>query len=129
MASAIASFHSPLGADLAFGAEYFFTTSFSLGAEVFGLRIAHVDATCGSPGCVNGGGPKVSVNENYFTLYTGVSLNYRFLATASVHTYEEEEDQENPRPKRKTRRAPPPRNNDEEAPPEAAPAPSPESVD
>ena len=38
VASALAGFHSPIGIDAAFGAEYFFTTSFSLGAEVLGIR-------------------------------------------------------------------------------------------
>jgi hypothetical protein len=120
-ASAIAGFHSPLGADLAFGAEYFFTTSFSLGAEVLGLRFAHVQGEIPIPG-----GGRVSTGENYFTLYTAISLNYRFLATASVHTYEEEEDRNNPRPaQRRPRRQqePPPEDN---PPP---PSPSPESVD
>ena len=38
--------HAPVGFDFAFGAEYFFTTSFSLGAEVLGLRFAHVGRRC-----------------------------------------------------------------------------------
>jgi hypothetical protein len=105
--TAIAAFHAPIGFDLAFGAEYFFTTSFSIGAEVLGLRFAHVGATFNQPAM---GVPSVqaSVSENYFTLYTGISLNYRFLATASVRTYEEEEDRQNPRPVRRKRRPPPP---------------------
>ncbi len=119
VATAIAGFHSPVGADVAFGAEYFFTTSFSLGAEVLGLRFAHVQGEIPIPG------GRVSTGENYLTVYTGISLNYRFLATASVHTYEEEEDRQNPRPKRKKRvEQPPP---DDSAPP--PPPPSPESVD
>jgi hypothetical protein len=118
VATAIAGFASPVGADFAFGAEYFFTTSFSLGAEVLGLRFAHVQGEVPIPG------GRVSSAENYFTLYTGISLNYRFLATASVHTYEEEEDRQNPRPKRKKRVTPPP---DETPPPDTTT--SPESVD
>ncbi len=119
---ALAAFHSPLGFDLAFGAEYFFTTSFSLGAEVLGLRFAHV----GADENVNMAS-RASVSENYFTFYTGITINYRFLATASVRTYEEEEDRTNPRPRRKVRRPPPPPTSDDggENPPPA----SPESVD
>jgi hypothetical protein len=120
IASAIASFHAPIGADIAFGAEYFFTTSFSLGAEVLGLRIAHVSGDV--PG---GNGNRINTGENYFTLYTAISLNYRFLATARVYTYEEEEDKTNPRPAPRRQR---PRPQPTEPPPEQPPA-SPESVD
>lgn len=121
---AIAALHSPLGFNLAFGAEYFFTTSFSLGAEVLGLRFAHVN---GDYNVVNGGGAAIG-HENfrydYFTLYTGISINYRFLATASVRTYEDEEDRANPRPKRRPQRRPPPPSDDD-----GGNQPSPESVD
>lgn len=113
--SAIASFRSPIGFDLAFGAEFFFTTSFSMGAEVLGIRFAHVDGSFPVPG------GRTSAGENYITLYTGISLNYRFLATARVYTYEEEEDKSSPRPRKKPRPVAPP--------PEEAPPPSPESVD
>lgn len=116
---AIAAFHSPVGFDLAFGAEYFFTTSFSMGAEVLGIRFAHVDGSFPVP---NTGG-RTTANENYLMLYTGISLNYRFLATARVYTYEGEEDRENPRPRRAKPR---PRPAEEE---QAPPPPSPESVD
>jgi YD repeat-containing protein len=61
----------------------------------------------------------------YIQLYTGISLNYRFLATASVHTYEEEEDRANPVvPRRRVIRT----GNDLEPPPEMPP-PAPEAVD
>jgi Outer membrane protein beta-barrel domain len=116
----LAGLASPVGFDLAFGAEYFFTTSFSLGAEVLGLRFAHIDA-----GLDNGGNP-IHTNANYFTLYTGVSLNYRFLATASVHTYEEDEDRENPRPKAKKKKKVVQPDGEEG---EGGGPPSPESVD
>jgi RHS repeat-associated protein len=120
VAAAIAALNSPLGADIAFGAEYFYTTSFSLGAEVLGVRFAHVEGQIPAPG------ESVSTGENYLLLYTAISLNYRFLATASVHTYEEEEDRTNPqRPSRRKRPLPPP----EDPPPDQAPPASPESVD
>ena len=101
IANALAGFRSPVGIDGAFGAEYFFTTSFSLGAEVLGIRFAHVQGEIPLPT-----GGRVSTGENYVSLYTGISINYRFLATASVRTYEEEEDRQNPRPRRKPRARP-----------------------
>lgn len=108
--NAIAGFLSPVGAEAAFGAEYFFTTSFSLGAEVLGLRYAHVQGEYP----INSG--RISTGENYFTLYTGISINYRFLATASVRTYEEEEDRQAPRrrtpPKRRPQPVEPPQDDD-----------------
>jgi hypothetical protein len=111
--AAIAGFRSPVGLDAAFGAEYFFTTSFSLGAEVLGLRLAHVQGDI-----PNGAGGRISTGETFFTLYTGISLNYRFLATARVYTYEEEEDRASPRPKTRPRRPPPPPPTDETPPPD-----------
>ena len=118
---AIAALHSPLGFNFAFGAEYFFTTSFSLGAEVLGLRFAHTDGSydTGAPP-----GARDSFQYNYFSLYTGITINYRFLATASVRTYEDEEDRANPRPKRRPVRRPAPQPDDDGNPPA-----SPESVD
>lgn len=115
-AAFLAAFHAPVGFDLAFGAEYFFTTSFSLGAEVLGLRYAYVSGSLGD----------LTQSRSYFTMYTGISLNYRFLATASVRTYEEEEDQNNPRPVRRPRPRPRPT---EPPPDDTTPPPSPESVD
>lgn len=117
VASALAGFHSPIGIDGAFGAEYFFTTSFSLGAEVLGVRFAHVQ---GDIPLQTGG--RISTGESYVSLYTGISINYRFLATASVRTYEDEEDRQTPRPRRKPVRRP------VEPPPEDDGR-SPESVD
>ena len=69
----------------------------------------------------------ITEKDWYFTFYTAISLNYRFLASASVHTYEEEEDRQSPRPKKKKRvNTPPP---DDNPPPDAPPTTSPESVD
>lgn len=111
----VAAMASPVGFDLAFGAEYFFTTSFSIGAEVLGLRLAYVS------GGYDAGGDHVSESDTYVTFYTGITLNYRFLATASVHTYESDEDRAN--------NPPPPRRRNNPPPPPPEPAPSPESVD
>ncbi len=122
--SAIASLHSPLGFDLAFGAEYFFTNSFSLGAEVFGFRFAYVSADMS----YMTQGADVNEHSAYFTMYTALTLNYRFLASASVRL-EADADGDNPRPVRKKpharpRPAPVDDNGDS-----APPPPSPESVD
>ncbi|MSP61122.1 MAG: hypothetical protein EXR72_12410 [Myxococcales bacterium] len=116
----IGSLVSPIGLNIAFGAEYFFTTSFSLGAEVFGIRFAHVDGGFDTQTMAG----RLNASSNYASLYTGLTLNYRFLATARVYTYEEEEDKKNPRPKRRNPVPPPPDNGDQGPPP-----PSPESVD
>ena len=109
-AAYVAGLASPVGLDFAFGAEYFFTTSFSLGAEVLGIRYAYVE------GSINNNGATLDTKEQYVTLYTGISLNYRFLATARVYTYEEEEDKANPRPaarRPKPRPAPQPNPDDD----------------
>jgi len=99
---------SPIGFDLAFGAEYWFTRNFSLGAEIVGLRFAHVDWS--DP---VGTGGNASTSYNYFTWYGGFSLNYRFLnqapAThAHARTYQEEEPRPQPLPQPKPRPRPRP---------------------
>jgi hypothetical protein len=120
-----AGLHSPLGFDLAFGAEYFFTNSFSLGAEVIGFRFAYVegDYTAGTP-------TTTTEKDLYFTLYTAITLNYRFLASASVRLEADvEATEETKRPAKRPRARPRPAPAEEGAPTEAAPTPSPESVD
>ena len=62
--------------DLAFGAEYFLTPSFSLGAEVLGLRFAYSEGDYNVSGF--GGNSQVTAKNMYLTFYTGISLNYRF---------------------------------------------------
>jgi hypothetical protein len=63
---------SPLGFDLAVGAEYFFTRGFSIGAEIFGLRYGFTTASYSPPG------GDVSATQHYLSFYSGLSLNYRF---------------------------------------------------
>jgi hypothetical protein len=124
--AAQAGLHAPVGGDLAFGAEYFFTNSFSLGAEVIGLRFAYTEGDY-SPN------PNLHLTEKdwYFTFYTAITLNYRFLASASVRLEADVEadtgDQPARRPQRRPKARPRPQPT-EEPPPETAP-PSPESVD
>jgi hypothetical protein len=114
---------SPLGIDLAFGAEYFFTAGFSLGAEVLGLKYAYTEGDFG--GTATGIG-KVSETNHYVTFYTGLTLNYRF--DVGVRVQEETEDNETT-PSR-PRRAPPAAEPQPTPEPPAADAPPPaESVD
>lgn len=72
VASALAGFHSPIGFDTAFGVEYFVSDGFSIGADVFGLRYGHVE------GSISVNDITVSSKEDMFTLFTALSLNYRF---------------------------------------------------
>jgi hypothetical protein len=68
---------SPLGINLAGGAEYFFTPNFSLGAEIFGLRYAY--AAGSTPmGSGFGAPPGTTQTTHNVSFYTGVSLNFRF---------------------------------------------------
>jgi hypothetical protein len=122
----LASLASPLGIDLAGGAEYFFTPAFSLGAEILGLKYAF---TTGSyPTNPNGiGGGEISETNHYVTFYTGLSLNYRFGITVKERVRETEEEPEpapRPRRKRAPQPEPPP-----PPPPGEEPPPAPESVD
>jgi hypothetical protein len=124
---AIAGLHAPFGFNLAFGAEYFFTNSFSLGAEVIGLKFAYVEGDHND----NPMTPTSHLTEKdwYFTFYTAITLNYRFLASASVRLeadVESADDTAARKPKRPKAR---PRPVDDGPPPETTPAPSPESVD
>jgi len=115
---------SPLGIDLAFGAEYFFTAGFSLGAEVLGLKYAYTEGDFG--GTATGVG-RISETNHYVTFYTGLTLNYRF-DVGPVRVREDTEDNYSTpaRPRR-----PPPAAEPQPTPePPAADAPPPaESVD
>jgi hypothetical protein len=130
-ASYIAGLVSPLGIDAAIGAEYFFTPSFSLGAEVLGLKFAYSEGDYSLAGGF-GGNTKVTTTNEYVTFYTGITLNYRFALSGSVHVKEQEGGEE-PTPVRKVtpppKQAPPSKNDsrnnkDQEPPPE-----NPEEVD
>jgi hypothetical protein len=116
----VAGLVSPLGFNAAFGAEYFFTPAFSLGAEVLGIKFAYVEGDY-TLGAGFGGDTKVTVNEKALSFYTAISLNYRFLISANVtvRSGEEGEEQTPPRPRQRRR------DDDQNAPP----PPSPESVD
>jgi hypothetical protein len=68
----VAGLASPIGFDLAGGVEYFFTPGFSIGAELIGLRYAYAQ------GDYRVMDTQVETKQQYFTLYTGITLNYRF---------------------------------------------------
>ena len=93
----IAGLVSPLGIDAALGAEYFFTPSFSIGAEVVGLKFAYSEGDYTLAGGF-GGDTKVTAKNMYLTFYTGISLNYRFAISGSVHVKEEGGDEPVARP-------------------------------
>lgn len=115
-AGAQAALLSPIGGTFAFGAEYFFSPGFSIGSEIFGLRVGHVSGDYRDPS-------QTRHSNAYTTLsfYTGLSLNFRFQVQASVRATDEEKDEDRSR-RRSDYPPPPPVNN----PP---PVPTPEAVD
>jgi hypothetical protein len=121
-ASAQAAMLSPIGATIAVGAEYFLSPSFSLGSEIFGLRVSNVS------GGYNAGMPGMETNygSSYtqVSFYTGITLNFRFQVSASVKASDEERDSEDKNAQRHPASdysAPPP--------PPPPPPPTPEAVD
>jgi hypothetical protein len=119
-----ASLLSPIGGTIAFGAEYFVTPNFSVGSEIFGLKIAGVS------GELNNGMSRQTASYTYVTFYTAITLNYRFQVQASVQAGDEEADAEAEKPKKKKKVVT--ENNDEEGaatPTPPPPPPSPEAVD
>lgn len=116
-AGAQASLRSPTGGTLAVGAEYFLSPGFSIGSEIFGLRIGHVNGDYREPN-------QTRHSNAYTTLsfYTGITLNFRFQVQASVKATDEEKDEDRSR-RRPDYPPPPPVNNN---PP---PVPTPEAVD
>ena len=114
-AGAQAALLSPLGGTFAFGAEYFFSPGFSIGSEIFGMRVGHVSGDYRDP-------TQTRHSNSYTTLsfYTGLSLNFRFQVQASVRATDDERDEDR---SRRRPEYPPPVNNN---PP---PVPTPEAVD
>ncbi len=122
----LAGLASPLGIDVAVGAEYFFTPGFSIGAEVLGLKYAYTDASYSTAPVGIGTVGTISQTNHYVTFYTGISLNYRFDIAVQVHAREAGDDNggdDQPRPHRKKK-------DPTETPASSEPPPaSPESVD
>jgi hypothetical protein len=124
---------SPLGIDAAVGCEYFFTNSFSLGAELLGLKYLYSAGSATAAAGFAGTATSTTTNQ-YVTFYTGISLNYRF-AMGGLHVKSEGETSE------PAEAAPPVRHREKEIaperpqveppppPPREAPPAEPESVD
>ena len=121
---AIAGLRAPLGFDLAFGAEYFLSSGFSLGAEVLGLRYSYVEGDF-----VDTAMTKHTEKDQAFTLYAGISLNYRFKIGGARVATEEEEERKRPAVRRPRPVRPVPEEEPSPPPARPAPVPSPESVD
>ena len=127
----LAGLVSPLGINVAAGAEYFFTPAFSLGAEVFGLKYGFATGSYEAAPTGIGGSNVISQTNHYLSFYTAISLNYRFDIKIQARAREagsEEEEEERPRPRKK---APPPGEEGELTPPpkKDKPPENPESVD
>ena len=120
-ASAQASLRSPTGGTLAVGAEYFLSPSFSIGSEIFGLRVSGVSSEYKDAAMT-----RHSSTYTQVAIYTGITLNYRFQVSSSVHAVEDEGAAESAKKRRQqtseeflaTPPTPPP-----------PPPPSPEAVD
>ncbi len=83
---------SPLGIDLAVGAEYWFTNNFGLGAEIFGLKYAYTEGDISTNPGGFGMSTTSSQTNHYVTFYTGVSLNFRWDFTGGMKQKTEVED-------------------------------------
>jgi len=112
-ASAQADTVSPVGGTLAIGAEYFLGTGFSIGAEIFGLRVAHVGAEYTDSTMT-----RRDVGFTQLSMYSGLTLNYRFQVQASMKASDEPEEDK--------RRSTPPSTPQQ---PTSLPPPTPEAVD
>jgi hypothetical protein len=119
----IAGLVSPLGIDAAIGAEYFFTPGFSLGAEVLGVKFAYTE------GDYAVGNDKLTTKNQYVTFYTGITLNYRFDITGSVHVKQSATEEEEERPKKRIVVPPPPPPPPADEKPQEPPPENPEEVD
>jgi hypothetical protein len=118
---------SPLGINLAVGAEYFFTQAFSIGAEVFGFKYGYTQGSYDSAPVGIGGANTISQTNHYLSFYTGITLNYRFDIKIQARAREAgEEEEETPRPRKK---APATEEGGELTPKKDKPPENPESVD
>ena len=118
-AGAQASLRSPTGGTLAIGAEYFLSPGFSIGSEIFGLRVSGVNSDYKDMAMT-----RHSSSYTQVALYTGLTLNYRFQVSSSVRAAEEDGNADAPK-----RRRAPTSEDFVSQPPAAPPPPSPESVD
>jgi len=72
---------SPLGIDLAFGVDYWFTRSFAIGADIFGFRLAYASSSLPTKG--DGDYPDVlwdgEQSQLDLGLYSAITLSFRFF--------------------------------------------------
>jgi len=68
---------SPFGVKLSFGAEYYFNDNFALGADFFGINFSMARSV--HPG--GGDTDDLIESRNQFSLFTGITLTYRFSFT------------------------------------------------
>jgi hypothetical protein len=93
---ALSDLSSPVGGRLAIGVEYNFSNNFSIGAEIFGLRIAYAStSTVEETGDDRASDGFVAADSDTdylsITMYTALTLNFRFYGLFRVYTREEEE--------------------------------------
>lgn len=68
---------SPFGFKLSFGAEYYFNDNFALGADFFGINFSMARSVHPGGGDVD----DLIETRNQFSLFTGMTLTYRFSFT------------------------------------------------
>lgn len=88
-ASAQAALHSPTGGTIALGAEYFFSPSFSIGSEIFGLKIQGVSTSWKE----TDGATSQSASFTQVAFYTGITFNYRFHLAGGAKPASEDSDE------------------------------------
>lgn len=91
---ALGDLSSPIGGRLAIGVEYNFSNNFSVGAEIFGLRIAYAStSTVEETGDDRATILAADSDTDYLgiSMYTALTLNFRFYGLFRVYTREEEE--------------------------------------
>jgi len=93
---ALGDLSSPLGGRLAIGVEYNFSNNFSIGAEIFGFRLAYAaTATVEESGDDRATDLVVAADSDTdylsISMYTALTLNFRFYGLFRVYTREEEE--------------------------------------
>ena len=67
---------SPMGFKLSFGAEYYFNDNFALGADFFGINFSWASGSNSRSAAGD-----IIESRNQFSLYTGLTLTYRFSFT------------------------------------------------
>ena len=91
---ALGDLSSPIGGRLAIGVEYNFSNNFSIGAEIFGLKLAYAStSTVEETGNDRATIVAADSDTNYFAIdmYTAITLNFRFYGLFRVYTREEED--------------------------------------